>query len=54
MTIFGEVCHVESRSRKICLTLHQSSDLQAERRGNFVVIGCIDGARVVSWSLNVS
>ena len=32
----------------------QSSDLQAEKRGNFVVIGCIDGSRVVSWSLNVS
>lgn len=32
----------------------QSSDLQAEKRGNFVVIGCIDGSHVVSWSLNVS
>lgn len=26
--------------------------LQAERRGNFVVVGCVDGNRVVSWSLN--
>ena len=32
----------------------QSSDLQAEKRGNFVVIGCVDGSHVVSWSLNVS
>jgi hypothetical protein len=31
----------------------QSCDLQAEKRGNFVVIGCIENARVVSWSLNV-
>lgn len=32
----------------------QTSDLQAEKRGNFVVVGCVDGSRVVSWSLNVS
>ena len=32
----------------------QSSELQAEKRGNFVVVGCIEGSRVVSWSLNVS
>jgi hypothetical protein len=32
----------------------QSSELQAEKRGNFVVVGCIDGNKVVSWSLNVS
>jgi len=31
----------------------QSSDLQAEKRGNFVVIGCVDQNKVVSWSLNV-
>lgn len=30
------------------------SDLQAEKRGNFVVLGCIEGGSVVSWSLNVS
>lgn len=29
------------------------SDLQAEKRGNFVVIGCVEGSRVISWSLNV-
>ena len=32
----------------------QGTALQAERRGNFVVIGCVEGSRVVSWSLNVS
>ena len=31
----------------------QGAALQAERRGNFVVIGCVEGNRVVSWSLNV-
>jgi len=33
-------------------TFSEASDLQAEKRGNFVVIGCIDGGKVVSWSLN--
>lgn len=31
----------------------QASDLQAEKRGNFVVIGCVEHGRVISWSLNV-
>jgi len=39
-------------SGKIMTTFGESSDLQAEKRGNFVVIGCIDVSRVVSWSLN--
>ncbi|KAG6851186.1 hypothetical protein H0H93_015196 [Arthromyces matolae] len=29
-----------------------TSDLQAEKRGNFVVVGCVEGSRVMSWSLN--
>ncbi|KAF9481017.1 hypothetical protein BDN70DRAFT_876893 [Pholiota conissans] len=33
-------------------TFSEASDLQAEKRGNFVVIGCVDGNRVISWSLN--
>jgi len=37
---------------KVMATFSESSDLQAEKRGNFVVIGCVEGARVVSWSLN--
>jgi len=37
---------------KIMATFGESSDLQAEKRGNFIVIGCVDGSRVVSWSLN--
>jgi len=37
---------------KTMATFSESSDLQAEKRGNFVVISCVDGNRVVSWSLN--
>jgi len=37
---------------KIMTTFGETSDLQAEKRGNFVVIGCVDGTKVVSWSLN--
>lgn len=31
----------------------QASDVLAEKRGNFVVVGCVEGSKVVSWSLNV-
>jgi len=38
---------------KIMTTFSEATDLQAEKRGNFVVIGCInDEGRVISWSLN--
>ncbi|KAF8641078.1 hypothetical protein AX17_000722 [Amanita inopinata Kibby_2008] len=37
---------------KIMASFSEASDLQAEKRGNFVVIGCVEGSRVVSWSLN--
>ncbi|KAF8898818.1 hypothetical protein BD779DRAFT_1485677 [Infundibulicybe gibba] len=37
---------------KIMAIFNETSDLQAEKRGNFVVIGCVEGSRVVSWSLN--
>jgi hypothetical protein len=39
-------------SGKIMAAFNEGSDLQAEKRGNFVVIGCVEGSRVVSWSLN--
>jgi hypothetical protein len=39
-------------SGKIIATFSETSDLQAEKRGNFVVVSCVDGSRVVSWSLN--
>lgn len=37
-------------------TLHpsQGTPIQAEKRGNFVVVSCTEGTRVVAWSLNVS
>jgi len=37
---------------KVMAVFSEGSDLQAEKRGNFVVIGCVEGSRVVSWSLN--
>jgi len=37
---------------KILAVFGESSELQAEKRGNFVVVGCIEGPKVVSWSLN--
>ncbi|KAH9175434.1 hypothetical protein EDB89DRAFT_1947058 [Lactarius sanguifluus] len=37
---------------KILTVFSESSELQAEKRGNFVVVGCLDGSKVVSWSLN--
>lgn len=37
---------------KIMVTFSETSDLQAEKRGNFVVISCVEGPTVVSWSLN--
>ncbi|PIL31853.1 hypothetical protein GSI_06557 [Ganoderma sinense ZZ0214-1] len=39
-------------SSKILTVFGEGAALQAERRGNFVVIGCVEGGRVVSWSLN--
>ncbi|KAJ3535254.1 hypothetical protein NMY22_g6570 [Coprinellus aureogranulatus] len=39
-------------SGKVIAEFDETSDLQAEKRGNFVVIGLVDGPRVVSWSLN--
>jgi len=37
---------------KVMTVFCETSDLQAEKRGNFVVIGCVEGSRVISWSLN--
>ncbi|KAG5642459.1 hypothetical protein DXG03_002769 [Asterophora parasitica] len=37
---------------KVMAIFSEASDLQAEKRGNFVVVGCVEGSRVVSWSLN--
>ncbi|TDL28531.1 hypothetical protein BD410DRAFT_781052 [Rickenella mellea] len=39
-------------SGKIMATFSESSDLQAEKRGNFVVISCVESSGIVSWSLN--
>lgn len=57
LAVFSEVSFgsiLRGRRRARWLMKQQSSELQAEKRGNFVVVGCIDGNKVVSWSLNVS
>lgn len=39
-------------SGKVLVAFGEVSELQAEKRGNFVVVGCVEGSRVISWSLN--
>lgn len=54
IAIFSEVSHrMFTYIRALSEALHKMSDLQAEKRGNFVVLGCVEGSRVISWSLNV-
>jgi len=53
--VYGQSSRVVVRhlgNGKPITTFNETSDLQAEKRGNFVVIGCVDGSKVVSWSLN--
>ena len=56
MAVFNEVSFgLSLHGRPAGLLMkQQNSELQAEKRGNFVVVGCIEGSKVVSWSLNVS
>ncbi|KAG7099140.1 hypothetical protein E1B28_001011 [Marasmius oreades] len=39
-------------TNKLITQFGEGSDLQAEKRGNFVVIGCVEDSGVVSWSFN--
>ncbi|EPT03872.1 hypothetical protein FOMPIDRAFT_50916 [Fomitopsis schrenkii] len=39
-------------SHKVMTTFGEEAPLQAEKRGSFVVVGCVEGTRVVSWSFN--
>ena len=32
----------------------QTSEVQADKRGNFIVVACVESSGVTSWSLNVS
>jgi len=53
--VIGQSSRVVVRSMtsgKVMVSFGEASDLQAEKRGNFVVIGCVEASRVVSWSLN--
>ncbi|PCH33719.1 hypothetical protein WOLCODRAFT_135279 [Wolfiporia cocos MD-104 SS10] len=51
----GQVSHVVVRSatsHKILVSFGEDAAVQAEKRGNFVVVGCVESHRVVSWSFN--
>ncbi|KAG2150073.1 hypothetical protein BD769DRAFT_1624603 [Suillus cothurnatus] len=53
--LVGQASRVVVRSltsSKVLVAFGEVSELQAEKRGNFVVVGCVEGSRVVSWSLN--
>jgi len=53
--VFGHSSRVVVRSvstGKVIAVFSETSDLEAEKRGNFVVISVVQGAGVVSWSLN--
>ncbi|KAI0348546.1 hypothetical protein BDW22DRAFT_1320907 [Trametopsis cervina] len=39
-------------TRKVIAAFSEGAPLQAEKRGNFVVISCVDAGRVIAWSLN--
>ncbi|KAF7320061.1 hypothetical protein MKEN_00790400 [Mycena kentingensis (nom. inval.)] len=39
-------------SGKVLAVFSETSDLEAEKRGNFIVISVVQGSSVVSWSLN--
>jgi hypothetical protein len=54
MTIFDTVCEILSEQNVVSPLWMQTYEVQAEKRGNFVVIGCLEGSRVISWSLNVN
>ncbi|OBZ79251.1 hypothetical protein A0H81_01011 [Grifola frondosa] len=53
--VLGQSSRVVVRSasnHKLLAAFGEGTALQAEKRGNFIVIGCVEGSRVVSWSLN--
>ncbi|KAF8588496.1 hypothetical protein K439DRAFT_1384601 [Ramaria rubella] len=43
---------VRDESDKVLTIFGEQCDLQTERRGNFVVVACVEAEGVLSWSLN--
>ncbi|KAH7104462.1 hypothetical protein BKA62DRAFT_461675 [Auriculariales sp. MPI-PUGE-AT-0066] len=39
-------------SGKVITTFSETSDIQADKRGNFIVVACVESSGVTSWSLN--
>lgn len=55
LDIQGHSAQVVVRStstNKVMTVFSEASEVLAEKRGNFVVVGCVEGSKVVSWSLN--
>ncbi|KAF8527844.1 hypothetical protein BU17DRAFT_81089 [Hysterangium stoloniferum] len=52
--VMGQTSRVVVRTgaEKVLVTFGEHCDLQAERRGNFVVVACVETDGVLSWSLN--
>jgi len=52
--VIGQTSRVVVRTGgdKVLVTFGEQCDLQAERRGNFVVVACVEPDGVLSWSLN--
>ncbi|KAF8529504.1 hypothetical protein JB92DRAFT_2696262 [Gautieria morchelliformis] len=52
--VVGQTSRVVVRTGpdKVLTTFGEHRDLQAERRGNFVVVACVEAEGVLSWSLN--
>jgi len=42
----------QASSGKVLTVFSELSDVQAEKRGNFVVLGSVESSGVMSWSLN--
>ncbi|KAI0815054.1 hypothetical protein BC629DRAFT_1468932 [Irpex lacteus] len=52
---FGQGSRIVVRAlstRKVIAAFSEGAPLLAEKRGNFVVISCVDAGRVIAWSLN--
>jgi hypothetical protein len=53
--IFGNSTRIVVRaatSRKVVTAFNEGALVQAEKRGNFIVVSSVESSRVVSWSLN--
>jgi len=53
--VYGQFSRVVLRSassNKMLTSFSELTDVQVDKRDNFIVVACVDGLNVVSWSLN--